>query len=288
MKYELEKTAYGWRVANPPTNNELSQYYADKYFQNPSTQYKLSYSDEELKYNASLARMHLDWAEELGVAEGSVLDLGCGEGFFLKEAAARGFEIAGSDFSSFGFTHQNPETLEKTDFRAGDFVNNDLFGGELFDLVVCHNVIEHVIDPHRALERIGEYVSPNGVAIVLVPNDWGRFHEVILAGTAKEESRMFAPPDHLHYFNAATFHKYIESCGYSVEDAISDYPIDQFLLDDRLNYYKVDGIGPAAHAVRMRFHIYLDGLPVSAKLGLLRAQYKAEIGRDIAVAFTKG
>lgn len=58
--------------------------------------------------------------------------------------------------------------------------------GEMFDVVACDQVIEHVKDPHKAIENMAKVLKPGGVLVVTscfvnlyhpAPNDYWRFSE---------------------------------------------------------------------------------------------------------------
>src|SRR5262249_2933315 len=91
------------------------------------------------------------------------------------------------------------------------------FPGE-FDAVLFGDVLEHLVDPSRALARVRPWLSARGVVVASVPNlgHWsvvadlleGRFDYVpysILSGT------------HLRFFTRRTAEDLFESCGYRVE-----------------------------------------------------------------------
>ena len=46
------------------------------------------------------------------------------------------------------------------------------FGKDLFDLVICMNVLEHVYRPINALENMSSLISPTGYLLVVVPVVW--------------------------------------------------------------------------------------------------------------------
>lgn len=98
-----------------------------------------------------------------------VLDAGCGVGWgslLLHEAGAAG--VTGVDISD--------EALADAAARAPDvgFVRADLqalpFGDDAFDLVTCFEAIEHVADPHRALDELRRVLAPTGILLVSSPN----------------------------------------------------------------------------------------------------------------------
>ena len=100
-----------------------------------------------------------------------LLDLGCWVGFLLAEAGARGWETVGVEPSRFasGFARD----------RLGlDVRTENLFEAELpaqgFDVVVLGDVIEHLIDPGGALDRVEQLLAPHGVLAAMLPDAGSR------------------------------------------------------------------------------------------------------------------
>jgi SAM-dependent methyltransferase len=96
-----------------------------------------------------------------------LLDLGCWVGFLLDEARLRGWETLGVEPSTFASTFARE--------RLGlDVLGSELFSAELepvsFDAVVLGDVIEHLTDPGRALERIASLTAPGGVLYLALPD----------------------------------------------------------------------------------------------------------------------
>lgn len=82
----------------------------------------------------------------------SVVDVGCGPGYLLKLFAERspGARLVGLDFS--------PEVLEvaSTVCPSATFRKHDIYEelGDVFDLAVCSEVLEHLDYPSKALDQL--------------------------------------------------------------------------------------------------------------------------------------
>jgi SAM-dependent methyltransferase len=74
-----------------------------------------------------------------------------------------------------------------------------------FDTVVCLNVIEHVADDLGAMKNIGDVLSKDGRAVILVPNGPGMF------GTLDEVL------GHKRRYTEATLRKLVQDAGLEVE-----------------------------------------------------------------------
>lgn len=284
-KYRCVPSLYGHSADPMPTIGEIEKHYRESYYQAPTGQYKKEYDQAELDYFDDRASIALDFAAAHGVSRGNAIDLGCGEGFFLKSAHRRGFNIFGVDHSLVGVERQNRDLIENNvdHLHAGDIGSQRHFEGVSFDLVYCKNVIEHVIDPDIIMTRIGSYLSPGGLAVIEVPNDFSTLHSTIFGDVSKEELPIFVPPVHLHYFTTKTLPELGRRNGFSVIDCFGDYPIDHLLMEDAFNYYKDRKLGPFAHSLRRKFFRYACSVDVEARLALFRSIFTAGLGRDICI-----
>lgn len=104
-------------------------------------------------------------------SEGSVLDLGCGVGFWLPEFFRRGYNsITAADISS--------RSLEIARRRCEVYgIKADLseqnaeatsFPSDWFDHVNCIGVVHHTTNPAKAVREIHRVLKPGGTAVVAV------------------------------------------------------------------------------------------------------------------------
>jgi SAM-dependent methyltransferase len=137
------------------------------------------------------------------VPVGRILDLGCWTGSFLVAARERGWDVAGVEPSAWGATRARE--------RGVDIVASDLFDhgqppGSVQLVVLC-DVLEHLLEPRRALSIIHDVLAPGGAAYITVPN----------AGSvlARALGRRWwsVLPMHLQYFTRASLGLALESEG---------------------------------------------------------------------------
>jgi SAM-dependent methyltransferase len=98
------------------------------------------------------------------LAQGRVLDLGCGSGHGTASLAAHHPRVVGLDRIPPDARHRG----------AGHFVRADLrglpFAPASFELVLSFQVIEHLEDPAEYLEGIARLMTPTGAAVLTTPN----------------------------------------------------------------------------------------------------------------------
>jgi SAM-dependent methyltransferase len=122
--YQLKKNEFGFFEIDPkPSKEFLAAFYAEKYFQNDAGNYRAEYSKEELVYfkNRNIQKKII-LEETFNLSAKRILDIGCGEGFTLKNFQEFGWEVIGIDFSNFGIRNKNPELLPH--FIEGDLLEN--------------------------------------------------------------------------------------------------------------------------------------------------------------------
>jgi len=146
--------------------DEINEYYRKRYFHD--------YADDQPDRNSmQLNRRILDLIEARKKT-GNLLDVGCGCGYFLKEAQRRGWAVQGVDLS------------EESIVRARQLVGDVAFVGTVadvdlsrrFDVITMINVLDHMRDPFQNLRRSRELLQEGGLLYLRFPN--GFFHRLII------------------------------------------------------------------------------------------------------------
>lgn len=92
-----------------------------------------------------------------------------------------------------------------------------------FDVILCLDVLEHLIDPWRVLRAMKGFLSPNGVIIASIPNV--RHASVVLPlllqGRWEYAESGLLDRSHLRFFTRRTAIKLFESSGYRVDQVLS-------------------------------------------------------------------
>jgi SAM-dependent methyltransferase len=97
---------------------------------------------------------------------GAVLENGCGVGMYLRRLNADATLAVGLEIELPRAREAAAQKLMVLN-GAGEALP---FEGEKFDLVLSHEVLEHVADDRRCLEEIARVLKPGGRLVLFVPN----------------------------------------------------------------------------------------------------------------------
>ena len=158
----------GFLFLNPrPTVDELSEMYAS----NPY------YAKDNATRGAARRRFYharMERLERWRLERGDMLGLGCLEGGYgLDVARARGWRVAAVEFSPILADHARTEL--GIDVKVSDAWSLSPFLGCRFDVIVSQS-LEHVMDPRDTLAQCRELLSPDGLLMLEVPN---QFHSLV-------------------------------------------------------------------------------------------------------------
>jgi len=99
--------------------------------------------------------------------KGKLLELGCGEGFFL-EHAEKHYETYGVDISEYAIkrakTRCKNTKLYVKDARNLDFKDNQ------FDIIVSFDMLEHLQEPGSTIRESNRILKPKGLLLTSFPN----------------------------------------------------------------------------------------------------------------------
>ena len=127
-------------------------------------QITLSSSDYDLRIT-NLARFIF---KKLPVKSGTFMDIGAGNGLFLKFFKNKGFEVEGIELEKEQVHEmQKDSKLKDVKIQQGDITQ--LHGNADFDVVIASDVIEHIEDDVTALRNLFTFVKMNGHLIITVP-----------------------------------------------------------------------------------------------------------------------
>lgn len=151
--------------------------------------------------------------------EGSLLDIGCGTGTLLDEAKAY-YDCFGLEPSPVA-----AEVARKKGFSIVESTLEEATFPQLFDIVTLHSVIEHVMSPTAALNRIHTFLKPGGIVVLQTPKFGGPASKIHGRGW-----RGFRHGYHTFLFSGKTLSAFMEKTGFDVMQS----PKRDGLFDDIL------------------------------------------------------
>jgi 2-polyprenyl-3-methyl-5-hydroxy-6-metoxy-1,4-benzoquinol methylase len=138
----------------------------------------------------------------------SLLDVGCGLGWLLKQAAALGYNAQGID-SSVTFVKAGRKLLGvKSRVKTLEELNTN----KKYDVIVMSHVIEHVEDHKIFLKKTRELLKPNGKLLIACPNI-----DSILFKIQKDKWFPLSPGVHLWQFSKRTLSRLLKNNGFKIE-----------------------------------------------------------------------
>ena len=100
-----------------------------------------------------------------------ILEIGCGEGGNLVPFARIGCRVTGIDLSE-NRIRQARQFFQEERLPA-TFIASDIFQiiqlEEAFDIILIHDVIEHISEKYRLLEHIKRFLTPGGLLFISFP-----------------------------------------------------------------------------------------------------------------------
>lgn len=154
------------------------------------------------------------------VPGGHLLDVGCGEGHFLRRARAF-YEVTGCDLSLDGVAAARRNAGVTTVFRASAEAIPVV--DQAFEIVTCFDVIEHMPDPGGFFREAARVLRPGGLLFITTPNPGS------LGAKLKGRSwHGHMDPTHISIRSAAAWRSELAAHGFQIiadgTDAIWDAP----------------------------------------------------------------
>jgi SAM-dependent methyltransferase len=98
------------------------------------------------------------------------LDIGCFNGFFVKELLRLGYNAEGIDFNKVAIA-QGREKFALGPRISDSTVEDLVAGGRQFDAITLFEVLEHLPDPQAFLRHVARLLKPGGLIILSTPNN---------------------------------------------------------------------------------------------------------------------
>ena len=103
----------------------------------------------------------------------SILDVGCGTGDYSIFLALHGFSVTGFDFSEYAINTAKDRCAHMSENRPEFFVGNinTFVTSKKYDLIIISEVLEHIEEDSRILQKYRDFLKSDGYVVVSVPFD---------------------------------------------------------------------------------------------------------------------
>ena len=186
-------------ISNKPSLEEIEKLY-NKDWANRSADASISgFFSRRLH-----ARHHLRIIKKF-IKNGSLLEIGPGEGSFLYEARKEGFEVGGIELNTI---QANFIKNRLGIFCEESPLNAFSFDGKKFDVIYHRDVISHFYEPIAEFQKMNERLKDNGFLIFETGN---------LGNVEKKYFKLFTSfqlPDHLFFFSDKNLKELLRRTGF--------------------------------------------------------------------------
>ncbi len=183
----------------------LAQLYGDSDF---------TYGDEVDGLVRTYGR-YLDRLVKWNGGKDALLEIGCGNGFFLQTAQTRGYQQVRGVEPSVAALERAAAAVRPHIVR--DVMRDGLFAADTFDVICLFQVFDHVADPIALLVECRRVLKPNGLLLFINHNV-----EALSARLLKELSPI-VDIEHAFLYSPSTQSRLLEKCGFAVEEAGTVY-----------------------------------------------------------------
>jgi 2-polyprenyl-3-methyl-5-hydroxy-6-metoxy-1,4-benzoquinol methylase len=263
-----------------PTPEALERTYREQYYAEEKPQYLEHQAEDRAWLDLVNAERAALLARHWQAPGKTVLDVGCGGGFFLNACREAGFAVHGVEPSRQAAAHAR----DVFGLPVSEGFLDDALASTLprFGAVHASEVLEHLPDPAGMLRRIHDLLVPDGLVLLSLPNEGNPLQEAARQ-TLDLPPWWVAPPHHLNYFTVDSITALLWRTGFSPLRTLASFPMEFFLLMGE-NYVGNAQLGRACHAKRKAFELALEAAGCSElKNRLYEAMASLGIGRTVVV-----
>ncbi len=140
----------------------------------------------------------------------TLLDVGCGPGFFVKEASEAGLDACGLEVSAFAARYGRERLGQRIVTGPADRGHLDEAGGP-FDWITLWDTIEHLHRPDEVLALLAARLRPGGV-LALSTGDVAS----LAARASGDHWHLYNLPEHLWFFSVPALRRLLRRAGLCV------------------------------------------------------------------------
>ena len=159
------------------------------------------------RLDAAKARRKVERIQQFLPKGSTILDVGCGPGFFVAESRKEGFIVMGCDIAQVAAEYAKREL--HIEIQTGAFTKIS-FKEQFFDAVTMFSCLEHTLSPEDNLEKARKLLRPKGLLALSIPNAWGIGRYI-----KGYHWRGFSFPEHLHFWGKQEMVALLQNNGFT-------------------------------------------------------------------------
>ncbi len=193
-------------VFTHPLPEGLTEAYDEDY-------YKI-WHEKQLRQRVKLWKRRLEIVKKF-CKSGQLLDVGTGDGLFLKVAKSANFNVCGTEISPTAV--RAAKNLYDLDIHLTEIENAD-FEENSFDVITIWHVIEHVKNPLEVLKKVYSLSKPGAVVFVATPNLDKHVARIGYRLKSNKPYPFYSPKgeQHLFHFTEYTLERIIKKAGFNI------------------------------------------------------------------------
>jgi len=164
----------------------------------------------------------------IGRGSGRVLDVGCGDGYLSAQIQSLGWYVVGLENHTVSVDRARSicDRIIVVDLNKLDV---SMLAEESFDMMICGDVLEHLLDPLTTLRLLTEGLKPEGTLIISVPNVahvWVRLN--LMFGRFEYTTQGILDRTHTRFFTRRSLIKLVTDAGLDIQDVrTTPVPIEE-------------------------------------------------------------
>ena len=163
-KFHVSNIAKQWsHLINPVKSQETHSNHLEKWGSHLSP-------NPDGHLNNVRDRIHWEYTQKHLKGVKKILDIGCFSGWMSILLGREGYEVLGIDFVPplIELAKRGSKDMPNVRFEVMDLENWNL--KEKFDLIICYEVLEHLLEPKLILEKLKKNLTPSGKLLLSVPD----------------------------------------------------------------------------------------------------------------------
>ena len=142
------------------------------------------YDEKQQQYFSYVRRSLLDLILQKN-KNGNILEIGAGDGATILYAKENGYAKHINGIELCKIENSSQQSSQFDNFIIGNIEELSLpFKKNSFDVIICGDVLEHLINPNKTLQKLKPYLKQDGVLIASIPNirEWNTMKSIFLNG----------------------------------------------------------------------------------------------------------